>query len=77
MIVYKLKGGPVFLSYLYLKTGRRQPVRLRQAVGILDPQAQIPWGWCSKCATEVYEPGKAVCDMCKEVTENGKSGKSL
>ena len=67
----------MFLSYFYLKPGHRQPVRLRQPLGLTDLQAQIPWGWCSKCAMEVYAPGKTMCDTCKEEMENDESAKSL
>ena len=50
---------------IYLLPGGRKPVQARPPLGLHDPQAQVPAGWCGLCGAEVYRTGAARCDRCR------------
>lgn len=54
--------------WIYCKSHRRQPLRFGARSPIGDRQADIPAGWCVRCASEVFSPGEDLCPRCR----NGK-----
>lgn len=50
---------------VYLRSGRRRPVRVVLYRAGEDLQSAIPAGWCEKCGAEVYEFGEVLCDQCE------------
>lgn len=52
-----------------LQSHGRRPVRLQPVLGLADPQAQVPAGWCNRCGAEVYRPGADRCGRCRQGTE--------
>ena len=62
---------------IYLRSGRRQPVRLCVPVNPRDIQEDIPLGWCAVCGAEVFHPDSRLCRYCEggildEQTETNK-----
>lgn len=51
---------------LYCKSHKRRPVRLGIRPVFLDPQADIPRGWCECCGAEVFHPHQRQCQGCRD-----------
>lgn len=49
-------------SFFY--PGSRRPVHHGKILGLADPQALPPAGWCSHCGGEVYRRGREICRRC-------------
>lgn len=50
---------------IYLLPGGRKPVQVRPRLGLCDPQAQVPAGWCCVCGAEVYGAHADLCSRCR------------
>ena len=51
--------------YLYRKPNRRQPVYVGICSPFMDPQGQIPVGWCMCCCKEIFSHGENFCPECR------------
>ena len=50
---------------VYCKNHRRRPIQFGYTPIFRDPQADIPFAWCSLCGSEVFERGQDRCSRCR------------
>ena len=55
---------------VYLRSKRRQPVRLTPGTVFQDPQQRLPVGWCPGCGGELHGAQQSMCRRCEGGTEN-------
>ena len=55
---------------IYLRSGRRRPIRRAPYRPGDDLQGALPAGWCEKCGREVYGFGERLCAECERWGQN-------
>lgn len=55
----------MFTMTVYLKDHKRKPLRFGVGLPFRDTQADLPYGWCSCCGSEVFQIGQERCIHCR------------